>query len=126
MADVRLTTPRVTALMADGSSLSVQVVNADYLNWDRTAAKHNWASMSKIPFTWLTFVTWAALRRTGQVESSWDDFSERDCIQVSNTADTNGTTMSAELASLQELVGPVDPDADLEAAVPTPPGVGPG
>lgn len=132
MSEVRLQTPHVTALMADGSVLAVQVLNPDYLNWDRTAAKHNWASMQKIPFTWLTFVTWSALRRTGQVESSWDQFSEVDCLQVTNTADeTNGngngsTTMSADLASLERLVGPLDPEAEPETVGPTPPGPVPG
>jgi hypothetical protein len=123
--------------MADGSVLTVQVLNPDYLNWDRTAAKHNWASMSKIPFTWLTFVTWSALRRTGQVSSSWDDFSERDCIQVTNTTGesngTNGaatTTMAAELASLESLIGADTLDgsgeAEPETVGPTPPGPVPG
>jgi hypothetical protein len=130
MSEVRLQTPHVTALMADGSVLSVQVLNPDYLNWDRTAAKHNWASMQKIPFTWLTFVTWSALRRTGQVESTWDQFSEVDCLQVTNTSgdDTNGNgvTQVVDVASLERLVGPLDPEAEPETVGPTPPGHAPG
>jgi hypothetical protein len=120
--------------MADGSVLTVQVLNPDYLNWDRTAAKHNWASMSKIPFTWLTFVTWSALRRTNQVATTWEEFSERDCIQVTNTADatngTNGTAtgLGADLEALVGLQGTLDDTGEAEPATvgPTPPGPVPG
>ena len=130
MSEVRLQTPHVQALMADGTVLTVQVVNPDYLNWDRTAAKHNWAGMSKIPFTWLTFVTWSALRRTNQVDSTWEQFSEVDCIQVTNTSgDTNGTTeVSVDLSSLVGLQDSLDDTGEVEAGAvgPTRPGPVPG
>ena len=127
---ITLQTPKVTALMADGRVLTVQVLNPDYLLWDRTAAKHGWASMSKIPFTWLTFVTWAGLRRTGQVDLTWEDFSERECVQVTNVgadqANGNGLTQAVDVASLEALVGPLDGEDTPVEVGPTPPGPVPG
>lgn len=81
-----LATPRITVTMDDGRLLTTQVRNADYLRWDRTAAKHGWPTMAKAPFTWLTFVAWSALRREGQIADAmtWEAFSETHCLQVVN------------------------------------------
>jgi hypothetical protein len=120
MADVRLDTPYVTVLMADGTSYTVRVLNPDYLRWDRTAAKHGWPPMAKAPHTWLTFVAWAALRREDRIGSTWEDFSEKDCVQVANaTPESNGAVPAdvlaavglspSEVASLSDLADGVDP-----------------
>ena len=86
---IRLDTPMVTVLMEDGRTHTVRVRNPDYLRWDRTASKHGWPSMDKAPHTWLTFVAWSALRREGLIpdDMTWEAFSERECLQVSNAAE---------------------------------------
>jgi len=125
-----LETPFVTVSMEDGRELSVRVLNPDYLRWDRTAAKHGWPSMAKAPHTWLTFVAWSALKREGQIgpEVTWEDFSERLCLQVVNARpDTNGRLPSDEALA---AVGAIAPDLMdyMEAADgvdPTPQGPGP-
>ena len=122
MGDVRLETPLVTVLMADGQTLTVQVLNPDYLRWDRTSNKHGWPPMAKVPHTWLTFVAWAALRRTGQLgeDVTWERFSEELCLQVTNARgdDTNGSGaeealaamgITPEILSLAEVADGVDP-----------------
>ena len=92
METPRLETPRVVVTMDDGQVLTVQVYNPDYLRWDRTSAKHGWPTMDKAPHTWLTFVAWSALRREGQIgdDVTWEDFSERRCLQVTNATETMG------------------------------------
>jgi hypothetical protein len=87
---VRLDTPNVTVLMADGVTHTVRVRNPDYLRWDRTAAKHGWPPMDKAPHTWLTFVAWSALRRERIIgeEVTWEAFSESLCLQVSNAEES--------------------------------------
>ena len=92
---VRLETPRVEVTLDDGRTLTTQVLNPDYIRWDRTAAKHGWGKMDAIPHTWLTFVAWCALRREGQIaqDVTWEDFSDRLCVQVVNAStreDRNG------------------------------------
>ena len=103
MTDVRLETPRVTVLLDDGRTLTTQVMNPDYLRWDRTAAKHGWARMDVIPHTWLTFVAWSALRREGQLDAdvTWEEFSERRCLQVINASESKDGEVSEE-----DTVGP--------------------
>ena len=132
MADVRLETPRVTVLLEDGQVLTAQVMNPDYLRWDRTAAKHGWPSMAKVPHTWLTFVSWSALRREGKLpqDVTWEDFSERMCLQVQNARDEPGNGSLAAEDALA-AVGAAAPEVldFLEAAQgadPTPPGPEPG
>jgi hypothetical protein len=100
----KLATPRVTVTLDDGRELTTQVRNADYLRWDRTAAKHGWPAMAKAPFMWLTFVAWSALRRDGAIPDSmtWEAFSDTHALQVRTAED------------------------DETGADPTPPGVEPG
>src|SRR5262245_40906380 len=116
--------------MADGRELTVRVLNPDYLRWDRTAAKHGWPAMAKAPFTWLTFVAWSALRREGLIPEAmtWEDFSEREAIQVRNAGDgssngTNGTGAEGVMAGLRvvdpELAEAMDADAP-DGVDPTP------
>jgi hypothetical protein len=106
MDGVRLETPRVVVTLEDGRTLTTQVMNPDYLRWDRTAAKHGWGRMDSIPHTWLTFVAWAALRREGQLgqDVGWEDFSERLCLQV-----VNASTGTPDEPSEEDSVGPTPP-----------------
>jgi hypothetical protein len=124
IVDVKLDTPLVRVTLNDGRTLTAQVTNPDYLRWDRTAAKHGWQAMSKIPFTWLTFVAWSALRRTGALDESatWEEFSEHLCVQVASIGgeEANGKVPD-DLAALVGILD--DPQAE---AVPTPPGPEPG
>lgn len=116
MTDHRLTTPHLAVTMDDGRLLTVQAANPDYLTWDRTAAKHNWPAMRQAPFMWLTFIAWAALRRTGQIEDmSWEAFSETHALQVASAdADeaepANGATTRSVLADLGLIDGSEAPE----------------
>ena len=83
MPDNRLPTPIVDVTLDDGSgettTLRAQIVNADMVRWDRTAAKHGWPKWDAAPFLWLTFVSWAALRRSGQIgdDMTWELYEQR-------------------------------------------------
>lgn len=109
-----LSTPRVRVTLDTGEVLEAQVRNPDYIRWDRTAAKHGWPSMAKVPVTWLTFVAWSALRREGLIPDAltWEDFSETRAIGVETV-----TPPPAEAGHRNGTA----PTAD-----PTLPGVGPG
>lgn len=78
MADVRLTTPRLRIVLGDDSEVTVQATNADLVRWDVTRAKHKWPAIKEAPFLWLTFVAWAALRRTKTVPDTvtYESFQE--------------------------------------------------
>lgn len=94
----RLTIPRLGVSMDDGSEWEVQALNPDLIRWDRTASKHGWPAASSAPFLWMTFLAWSAGRREGAIpqELSFEEFSERRCIQVRNLTDTEGDGDAAD------------------------------
>jgi len=96
-----LSIPRLRVTPAAGDPYTVQAYNTDLLRFEDTAAKHRWAGPSVAPFRWLTFLAWAASRRTGAIgqDVTWESFAE--------------TTLQVE--SVGE-----------DTASPTPPGPGPG
>lgn len=63
--EVVLSSPLITVTLPDGATLTVQSINADLVNWDRTAHKHKWPKFDEAPFLWLTFLSWSAARRLG-------------------------------------------------------------
>src|SRR5262245_39934794 len=71
MTTPKLNAPRITAILDNGEDdpkpLEVQTTNADMVLWDRTRVKHRWPNMQDAPFLGMTFVAWAAARRTGLI-----------------------------------------------------------
>ena len=76
---MELPTPTFDVILDDGTQHRIQVTNADFLRWDKTASKHGWPEATKAPFLWNTFVCWAALRRTGALDDTftWEQFEQR-------------------------------------------------
>jgi hypothetical protein len=81
---VRLNLPRVEITLADGRVETLQILNADLLLWDRTAAKHGWPHFETAKALHSTFVAWAAAKRTKTIDPSttWQVFSDELCLQV--------------------------------------------
>lgn len=69
MGDVKLSSPRVTVIREGFDDLELQTANPDLVLWDRTRIKHRWPNFQDAPFLWLTFISWAAARRTGAIPS---------------------------------------------------------
>ena len=93
MGDVKLSSPRVTVIRDGHDPLVIQTANPDLILWDRTRIKHRWPSFQDAPFLWLTFISWAAARRTGAIPldlkyEAW----EETVLQVVDTeqGDTTG------------------------------------
>lgn len=79
----------VTVTLIDEAEVSAEIRNPDRVRWDMTAAKHNWPSFQDSPFLGMTFLAWAALKRTGQYAGKWEDFSNNDCLNI-EILDENG------------------------------------
>jgi|SRR5262245_25442401 len=124
MADIALETPSLKVVLEDGRALTVQATNPDYIRWDRTAAKHGWPTLRQAPFMWMTFLAWSALRRTGQIADAvtWEEFSDRMCLQVTSagaTELTNGKAPADDLlAGLLEDAVPAEVGPTSEGAEP--------
>ena len=73
---VGLTIPRLRVVPAAGDAYTVQAYNPDLLLYEDTAATHRWRGPGDAPFRWLTFLAYAASRRTGVIgdDVSWDLF----------------------------------------------------
>ncbi len=73
---------RVT--LTDGTQLVAHVLNTDLLRWDKTAAKHGWPKYDTTPMTFATFLSWAALRRQGDLDPdvTWERFGDELCADV--------------------------------------------
>jgi hypothetical protein len=71
-----LTIPRIRVVPAAGDPYTVQVYNPDLLLYEETAATHRWKGPGDAPFRWLTFLAWAASRRTGVIgdDVTWESF----------------------------------------------------
>ena len=92
-----LYTPRLEVVLDDGRTLTVQALNPDLVRFDRTAAKHGWPNASSAPFLWLSFLAWAALRRTGAIDEAmtWDKFVDTHALQVRNLTEADGVPAQA-------------------------------
>lgn len=92
--DVRLTTPRLKIIRAtDETELEVQTTNADLVLWDRTRGRHKWPKIDDAPFLWLTFIGWAAARRSRVIgpELTYEAW-ESDVLQVEALDDDDDDT----------------------------------
>lgn len=70
MGEPRLSSPLVTVIRDGQEPLTIQTNNVDLVRWDRTRVKHKWPRMDEAPFLWLTFISWAAARRTGAISDT--------------------------------------------------------
>jgi hypothetical protein len=66
---VKLTTPCVRVVLESepDKTLTIQTTNRDLVLWDRTRLKHKWPAFEDAPFLWMTFISWAAARRSGLI-----------------------------------------------------------
>jgi len=106
MGDVRLTSPRVRVLRDGFDPVEIQTDNRDLILWDSTRIRHKWPKFEDAPFLWLTFISWAAARRTGAIVPEHKFETWRD--------------------EVIEVVALSDDDEDDDAGTPTEPGRDPG
>jgi hypothetical protein len=104
MGDVKITSPRVSIVREGMDPLEVQTANPDLVLWDMTRVKHRWPKFDEAPFLWLTFISWAAARRTGAIEPAYTFERWRD--EVLDVADVSVRDDDTELGS------PTGPGAD--------------
>lgn len=88
-----LTRQSFTVTLADGRELTATPGNPDTIRWEMTAAKR-WPELLPkpipgtdqlsfpAPIVMQTFITWAALTREGLYDGKFEDFRDRDCLEV--------------------------------------------
>lgn len=83
---------RITCTMSDGQSHELDIINPDRVRFDMTRTKHGWPSATDAPFLMATFFAWSAMRRLGHYDGPWEDFSERDCVDLELDDEDAGAT----------------------------------
>lgn len=66
-----------------------RVLNPDRVRWDMAATRNGWPNLDKAPFLGMTYLAWACLKREGKYTGTWDDFKDRDCLEVESYEDTD-------------------------------------
>lgn len=78
---------KLTITLSDGSTHEVEVGNPDRVRWDMTRNRQKWPTAGDAPFLMTTFMAWAAMKRLGLYEGTWEQFSETDCVGLDTDAD---------------------------------------
>lgn len=94
MGEAKLTSPRVLIVREGQPELELQTTNADLVAWDLARAKQRpvWPTFQDAPFLWLTFIGWAAARRTGAIETTYTFETWRDEVLEVTTVDDDEDT----------------------------------
>lgn len=88
----------VRAEMADGRVLEAKTMMKDYLLFETTSKRQKppWGGISDNPSRWEAFVSWAALRRTGQYSAGFETFTEElDIVDASTEEAVDPTNEEA-------------------------------
>lgn len=96
MGAQKISSPLVTVIREGFDPLTVQTDNRDLLLWDTTRMKHKWPRFDEVPNIWLTFISWAAARRTGAIpaETRYEDWAASVLGCEVNTDDDDDETGS--------------------------------
>ena len=108
-----LSTPIVSVVLepAAGGELTettIQTDNRDMVAFDLHRSRAGWPKLADAPILWMTFLAWHALKRSGELSESFDDFNGR-CLAV-KMLDEDGN----EVQPGQEPAG-VDPTQPARA-----------
>jgi hypothetical protein len=77
--------------LADGRLLDLESLNADQLKYETTRRNRKWPMITESGVgLWWTFLAWSAATRTGVYDGTWEQWSDRDCVDLDNTDDDGG------------------------------------
>ena len=81
----------------DGTELKTRTAMADYLRYEETAKRQKppWGSVGDSPSHWEAFVSWSALKRTGQYDGSWEQFKLDAALVDATPEEVDPTTAGA-------------------------------
>lgn len=79
----------VTVTIKGKSPADVQIINPDRIKWDMTRSKQKWPSFEDAPFLGTTFLAWAAMKREGLYTDTFENFRDRDALEVESWDDTD-------------------------------------
>lgn len=103
MGDSKLSSPNVRVTREGFDPLEIQTANPDLVLWDMTRTKHRWPKFDEAPFLWLTFISWAAARRTGAIPTDYSfDRWRDDVLDVADVGSDEGDELGDPIQPGQE------------------------
>jgi hypothetical protein len=105
VAESKLTSPKVIVQFQNGTpDLEIQTLNPDLVLWDMTRVKHHWPPFQDAGFLWLTFISWAAARRTGEIppDVTFESWRDTRVAAISVVDEDNETGDPTQLAAAPE------------------------
>lgn len=85
----------VTVTLKDRTRVTEEVMNPDRVRWDLTASKQKWPKFTDAPFLGMTFFAFAAFKRTGRFDGTWEQWRDEECLDVEIT-DADGNPVDEE------------------------------
>lgn len=109
----QLSTPRLRVWRNDDAPYEVQASNPELVMWDRTRARHKWPATREAPFLWMTFVAWAASRRSGLIPTdvTFEVF-EQTTVAI-EAIDADGKPLSADDEDSGDFAVPTNAGPEL-------------
>lgn len=99
---------RIDVELANGEEFELECINPDMLRFETEGHKYGLSrEIQDAPFTYMTFVAWAALKRLGKYDGDWPTFKTRDCVvMVPIDADEAGDVPPTQPAPAPSSVSP--------------------
>lgn len=80
----------------DGREIEIPVIIADQIAYSNAARKFNWPSAEKDPMLAGIYFGFAAAKRTGEFEGTWDEFTHQVVQVTARKEDVNPTMNSTQ------------------------------
>lgn len=78
----------------DAETTRVFPVTADLLRYDMTRERKKWPTPSSGPIFWLTYLAWSAMRREGETDLSFDEFTKREDLDIEPVSEDELTPLN--------------------------------
>jgi hypothetical protein len=112
VSDVKFTAPLVRVIREGHDVLELQCDNRDMLLWEKTRLRQRpvWPNFTDGPFKWLTFLSWSAARRRGDIPpdykyETWED-------EVLDVSDASPQPATEDEGEDDEVGRPTEPGHD--------------
>lgn len=65
-----------TAVTGEPAAITVRTDNRDRIAWDLARGRQKWPQAQDAPSLWATHIAYTALRRTGEITCTFEEFSD--------------------------------------------------
>lgn len=71
---------RINVELANGEEFELEAINPDMIRYETEGPRYGLGKIEDSPFSYMTFLAWAALKRLGKYDGDWPTFKTQDCL----------------------------------------------